>query len=141
MHKAVVPLLVVLLLALLAALGFFGWQLMAGSRGQARLADEVASLRQQQEATRAELEASRRSLDALREQQGRLRDTLSESGASLAAASDKASMMMREDLHVAASMRTAITEYYMSFARMPERPAQAGLAEPQEYRGKTLRSA
>jgi len=130
-----------LLLLLVAALGFVGWQLVSGSRRQAQLVDEVAALRQQQEQMRATLQESRDSLDAMREQQERVRETLSESRESLLGANDRASLLMREDLHVAAVMRTAVAEYYMSTGRMPEQPALAGLARPEQYRGKTLRSA
>lgn len=106
--------------ALVAALGFVGWQLVVGNRHQAQLADEVASLRQEQT---------------------KMRKTLDDSRESLAATSDKPSLLMREDLIAVSGMRTAIAEYFMANGKMPASQIDAGLPAPESYRGKSLKSA
>ena len=111
---------VLIAVALVAALGVVGWQLAIGNRRQARLAGEVTALRQEQ---------------------AKMRKTLDDSQESLAAANDKASLLMREDLAAAAAMRTAIAEYFMANGKMPASQADAGLPAPDSYRGKSLKSA
>ena len=127
--------------ALVAALGFVGWQLVVGHRQQAQLAKEVTALREDQQRAQKALSESQGSLDALRQEQARMRKTLDDSQASLAAANDKASLLMREDLIAAAAMRTAIAEYFISSGKMPAAQAEAGLPTPESYRGKSLKSA
>ncbi|MBN8728096.1 MAG: hypothetical protein J0H15_10405 [Xanthomonadales bacterium] len=104
-----------------------------------------AEQRRQQERVLAEVrtqaEASRARLEQLASEQEKLRQTLSESQDTLAGANDKASLLMREDLFVIRGMLLAITEYYAAMARMPATPADAGLSAPEEYRGKSLKSA
>ena len=50
---------VLIAVALVAALGVVGWQLAVGNRRQARLADEVTALRQEQAKMRKTLEPQR----------------------------------------------------------------------------------
>jgi len=128
-------------IALVAALGFVGWQLVVGNRHQTQLADEVAALRADQQRAQKALSESQGSLDALRQEQTKMRKTLDDSQASLAAASDKASLLMREDLIAVAAMRPAIAEYFMASGKMPVSQTDAGLPAPDSYRGKSLKSA
>jgi len=39
------------------------------------------------------------------------------------------------------SMKVAVAEYYMSMGKLPSSNKQAGLAEPGDFRGRTLKSA
>ncbi len=70
-----------------------------------------------------------------------MRKTLGESQDSLAAANDKASLLIREDMQAVGSLRVAIAEYYMTTGKMPAQQSDAGLPPPEQYRGKTLKSA
>jgi hypothetical protein len=90
---------------------------------------------------RAQGEAARKQLERVAKEQEQIRRTLGEARNSLAAANDKSSLLIREDLQAVAGIRTAIAEYYMSMGRMPTTAAEAGLSPPDQYRGKTLRAA
>jgi len=54
--------------------------------------------------------------------------------------SSKAADLIREDFNRTAAVKTSVAEYYVSQGKMPENNTQAGLFEPSEYRGQTLRS-
>jgi hypothetical protein len=90
---------------------------------------------------RPQQEAMDAQLRRLSDEQEQIRRTLSESQDSLAAANDKSSLRIREDLHVVDSMRVVIAEYFASSGKMPSSQAEAGLPPPEKYRGKTLKSA
>ena len=124
MRKVRVPLFVVRLLALL---GVISWQLLLSQRQQAQLAGEVTALR--------------KDITESTQQSKLTHEALDEAGKSLAAENDAASLLMRSDFTAIAAMRTAIAEYYMTMVKMPEKPADAGLSPPEQYRGKTLKSA
>jgi hypothetical protein len=47
---------------------------------------------------------------------------------------------MREDFMRTSAVKTSVAEYYVSQGKMPQDNKQAGLFEPPEYRGQTLRS-
>lgn len=104
-----------------------------------------AEQRRQQERVlaevRAQADASRRQLEQIASQQEHIRRTLSEAQESLAGANDKASLLIREDLLVVSAMRVAIAEYYASMGKMPATHADAGMPAPDQYRGKSLKSA
>ena len=54
---------------------------------------------------------------------------------------DRASSLIREDFAKASgSVKVAVSEYYVSLGKMPRSNAEAGLPEPNEYRGQTLKS-
>jgi hypothetical protein len=55
--------------------------------------------------------------------------------------SGRAADFMREDFTRVSSMKTSVAEYYVSQGKMPQDNTQAGLYEPSEYRGQSLRSA
>ncbi|HTA65909.1 MAG TPA: pilin [Xanthomonadaceae bacterium] len=58
------------------------------------------------------------------------------------AAFDEGSLLMRDDLVVAIGrMKVAVAEYYNIYGKLPVRNRDAGLPEPDQYRGRTLRSA
>lgn len=90
---------------------------------------------------RAQAQAARAQLEQIASQQEKIRHTLSEAQETLAGASDKASLLIREDMQVFAAMRVAIAEYYASMGKMPATQADAGLPAPEQYRGKSLKSA
>ena len=56
------------------------------------------------------------------------------------AAEQRAIEAIRNDIVAISSVKVAITEHYMSIGRMPLTNAEAGLPEPAEYRGRSLRS-
>jgi len=105
---------------LAAGLAWAAYRLLAVDRQQARLAGEVAALRREQE---------------------QVRRTLDESQEALAAADDRTSQLMREDLAAVAGLRLAVAEYYQVKGRLPARAEDVGLPPPEQYRGRTLRSA
>lgn len=90
---------------------------------------------------RAQGDAARAQLERVAKEQEQIRRTLGEAQATLAGASDKTSLLIRDDLQVADSMRVAIAEYYASMGKMPTTHAEVGLPAPDQYRGKTLKSA
>lgn len=90
---------------------------------------------------RAQAEASRVQLEQIASEQEKIRHTLSETQETLAGANDKASLLIREDMHVFAAMRVAIAEYYASMGKMPATHADVGLPAPEQYRGRSLKSA
>ncbi len=104
-----------------------------------------AEQRRQQDRVLAEVrvqaENSRVQLEQIASQQEKIRDTLKETQDTLSSASDTASVLIREDLVVAAAMRVAIAEYYTTTAKMPATNSEAGLPAPDQYRGKSLKSA
>lgn len=118
-------------LALAAVTGLLAIQLMQQRRDHERVLVEL----------RVQGDAARARLDRVANEQEQIRRALVESKDSLAVASDRASLLMREDLAAVGMMRTAITEYYLSMGRMPATMAEAGLPAPERYRGKTLKSA
>ncbi|MEO7062377.1 MAG: pilin [Dokdonella sp.] len=102
---------------------------------QRRQQDRVlAGVRTQGESARAQLEQ-------IASQQQEIRHTLSETQDMLAATTDTTSIVMRMDLPAIAAMRVAIAEYYATTAKMPATNSDAGLPAPDEYRGKSLKSA
>jgi hypothetical protein len=105
---------------LLAAAALAAYRFLVVDREQRRLGGEIQALKQDQQ---------------------RMRKTLDESHEALAAASDEASLRIREDLQAVAGMRVAIVEYYLTHGKMPARQADAGLPAPDHYRGRTLKSA
>ncbi len=56
------------------------------------------------------------------------------------AAEERAIAAVRGDIVAASAARVAVAEYYMSNLRMPASNAEAGLPEPAQYRGGSLRS-
>lgn len=63
-----------------------------------------------------------------------------ESMANRLAAEERAIAAMQGDVIAASSARTAVAESYYNHGRMPTANAAAGLHEPDEYRGRSLRS-
>lgn len=55
-------------------------------------------------------------------------------------ADDRAAAAIRNDIVAISSARAAIAESYMSTGRMPESNAEAGLPEPEKYKGQSLQS-
>ncbi len=55
-------------------------------------------------------------------------------------ADERAVFAIRNDVAAASMARVAIAEYYMSNGRMPASNAEAGLPEPETYKGQALRS-
>lgn len=135
MRQALVPLLIIV--AFVVA-GLAGWQWWSARQQQAALVAEVGRLRDSQ---RQALDESSRVLAQVRMEQERLGQALSDARESLAATGDAASVFMRDDLTVSASLRVAVAEYYAAMGRMPVTHAEAGLPAPDQYRGKSLRSA
>jgi hypothetical protein len=91
---------------------------------------------------RAETEATKRELDRLAKEQAQIRQTVTKTQDTIAAATDKTSLLIRADFASASSsMRTAIAEYYMTTMKMPAANSEAGLPAPDQYRGNTLKSA
>jgi hypothetical protein len=118
-------------LVLAAIAGFLLYQNAEQRRGQERVLTEV----------RAQGDAARAQLERVAKEQEQIRRTLGEAQTTLAGSADKTSLLMREDLVLVAGMRTALAEAYMNFGRMPANAAEAGLSAPEQYRGKTLKSA
>jgi len=116
---------------LAAGVGLLLYQNAEQRRQQERVLAEV----------RAQAEASRVQMERIASQQEKIRHALGEARDTLAGANDKASLLMREDLHVVAGMRVAIAEYYASMGKMPAAHAEIGLPAPEQYRGKSLKSA
>lgn len=86
-------------------------------------------------------EATKRELDRLATEQARIRDTLTKSP-DAAAGADEKSLLIRTDFAAAAgSMKTAIAEFYMTNLRLPASNDDVGLPGPDQYRGKSLKSA
>lgn len=56
------------------------------------------------------------------------------------AAEQRAIEAIRSDIVAASAARVAVAEYYLSNLRMPATNAEAGLPEPEKYRGASLRS-
>lgn len=81
------------------------------------------------------------SVDNVATQQEQIRRTLVEVRESLAAADDRASLILREDMNIAATLKIALAEYYASMGKLPASHAEMGAPEPERYRGKSLRSA
>jgi hypothetical protein len=81
------------------------------------------------------------SVDRMAVQQEQVRRTLADAKESLAAADDRASLLMREDLRIAEGLKIALAEYYMSMGKLPATHAELGAPEPERHRGKSLRSA
>jgi Pilin (bacterial filament) len=55
---------------------------------------------------------------------------------------DEAAWLMRADLVVASGrMEVAVAEYYNIYGKLPASNSDAGLPKPEDYQGKTLRSA
>jgi hypothetical protein len=90
---------------------------------------------------RAQGDAARAQLERVAKEQEQIRRTLGEAQTTLAGSADKTSLLIRDDLALVAGMRTAIAEAYMSTGRMPANAAEAGLSRPEQYRGRTLKSA
>ena len=86
-----------------------------------------------------EQQQQRVQLEKIASQQEQIRQALSQPRDALAG--DRASLLMRQDLAAAAAMRVAVAEYYASMGKMPATNAEAGLPAPDQYRGKSLRSA
>ena len=76
---------------------------------------------------------------ALLYQQVQIRQTLAEMQNDLG--EDAVSLMIREDLRVADGIRNSISETYAAMGKMPTTNAEAGTYAPDQYRGKTLKSA
>ena len=81
------------------------------------------------------------SVDRLAMEQEQIRRMLSETKESLAAADDRASLLVRDDLRIVEGLKVALIEYYMSKGKLPATHAEFGAPEPERYRGKSLRSA
>ena len=90
---------------------------------------------------RAQGDAARAQLERVAKEQEQIRRTLGEAQTTLAGSADRTSLLMREDLVLVSGMRTAIAEAYMNMGRMPANAAEAGLSLPEQYRGKTLKTA
>lgn len=120
-----------LALVLAAIMGLLLYQTAQQRREQDRVLAEV----------RAQGDAARAQLERVAKEQEQIRRTLGEAQNTLAGSADKTSLLMREDLVLVAGMRTAIVEAYMNLGRMPVNATQAGLSPPEQYRGKTLKSA
>ena len=90
---------------------------------------------------RAQGDAARAQLERVAKEQEQIRRTLGESQNTLAGSIDRTSLLIREDLAIVAGMRTAIAEYYASMGRMPASATEAGLFPPEQYRGRTLKTA
>lgn len=56
------------------------------------------------------------------------------------AAEQRAFEAIRNDVAAVAGAKLSIAEFYMSTGRMPVKNAEAGLPEPEKYRGRSLRS-
>jgi hypothetical protein len=85
--------------------------------------------------------ATKRELDQVAKEQAGIRAALTKSP-DAASAADEKSLLIRADLATAAgSIKTAIAEYYMTNARMPASNSDIGLPAPDQYRGKSLKSA
>jgi hypothetical protein len=72
-------------------------------------------------------------------QQMQIRKTLSEMQDNLG--QDEVSLLMREDFQMAEAMRSSISETYAATGKMPTTNAEAGTYAPDQYHGKTLKSA
>jgi hypothetical protein len=118
-------------LVLASMTGLLLYQNAQQRHGQERV---LAEVRAQGDATRAQLER-------VAKEQDQIRRTLGEAQTTLAGSADKTSLLMREDLVLVAGMRTAIAEAYMNMGRMPANATEAGLSPPEQYRGRTLKSA
>lgn len=116
--RSLVPVFASALLA--AAVALAAYQFLVGNEERQRLDGEIA---------------------ALKDGQRQMRKTLDESHEALAAANDKASLLMREDLQAVAGLRVALVEFYQSNGKMPAQQSELGLPAPEQYRGKTLKSA
>ncbi|HET9031460.1 MAG TPA: pilin [Dokdonella sp.] len=55
-------------------------------------------------------------------------------------ADERAAAAIRNDIAAISSARAAITESYMNTGRMPASNAEAGLPEPEKYKGQSLQS-
>jgi hypothetical protein len=55
-------------------------------------------------------------------------------------AEERAVLAIRSDLTSTSAARMAVAEFYMATGRMPASNAEAGLPEPQTYKGQSLRS-
>jgi hypothetical protein len=105
---------------LAAAVALLAYHFLIGGKRQAQLAGEVAELAQGQQQIRKALDQTQETLSTV---------------------SDRQSELIREDLQAIAGMRVAIAEYYQTNARMPANQAEMGLPPPEQYRGKSLKSA
>ncbi len=86
-------------------------------------------------------EATRRELDRVAKEQAGIRNALTKSP-EIADAADEKSALIRADFATATgSIKTAIAEYYMTNAKMPASNGDVGLPAPDQYRGKSLKSA
>ncbi len=90
---------------------------------------------------RAQGDVARAQLERVTKEQEQIRRTLDEAQTTLAGSIDRTSLLMREDLVLVAGMRTAIAEAYMSMGQMPANAEAAGLSPPEQYRGKSLKTA
>jgi len=118
-------------LVLAAIMGLLLYQTAQQRREQDRVLAEV----------RAQGDAARAQLERVAKDQEQIRRTLGEAQATLAGSADKTSLLMRDDVALVAGMRTAVVEAYMNLGRMPANATEAGLSSPEQYRGKTLKSA
>lgn len=56
-------------------------------------------------------------------------------------AQDRDALISEDFIKAASGMKVAIAEYYSNMGKLPQRNANAGLAEPGQYVGASLRSA
>jgi hypothetical protein len=99
----------------------------------------LAEVRAQADASRAQIGQIASQQEQIASQQEKIRRTLSETQDARAA--DRGYLLIRDDLTAVAGMRVAITEFYAATGRMPATHADMGLPAPDQYRGKSLRSA
>ena len=135
MRQSALPLLIIFAFVMA---GLAGWQWWTARQQQAALVTEIGKL---QDSQREALDQSDRELAQMRMEQERLSQALQEKRESLPATDDAVTVFMRADLTAAASLRTAIAEYYAQMGRTPATNAEAGAPAPAEYRGKSLLSA
>ena len=105
---------------LAAAVALLAYHFLIGGKRQAQLAGEVAELAQGQQQMRKALDQTQETLKTV---------------------NDRESELIREDVQAVAGMRVAIVEYYQTNGRLPANQAEADLPSPEQYRGKSLKSA
>ena len=117
------------LLAIVAALLIYHYAIDREGREQM-----VAKMHEDSEATNRELERIAKAQSGIRDVLAKLPDA--------AGAGNETSADMRGDFVAAAgSVKTAIAEYYQTNGKLPASNHEVQLPEPDQYRGKSMRSA